>query len=131
VGKVAEKEAFYKRNVRVNAPFPFLPLDRTIAPTLQFDNWPGPWSDFDKAIHVRKNALKVFGGQGSVEVNVRHLCIQNPPTLTSTRFISLKSAHYLYSPAFHVNSTLSVPPSPCLLPHPRIRRRSISRETLA
>jgi hypothetical protein len=69
--KVAEKPAWYKRNTRVNAPFPFLPLDRTTAPTQRFDIWSGPWTNLDKSIHVRSNALKIFGGQGEVEAIVR------------------------------------------------------------
>jgi len=67
---VADKKAWYKRDARVNAPFPFLPLDRTSAPSLQFDPWSGPWTKLDKAMNVRSNALKLFGSQSSVDVSV-------------------------------------------------------------
>jgi len=67
---VAEKPAWYKRNTRVNSPFPFLPLDRTSAPTLRFDNWDGPWRTKDKIIEVRQNVLKIFGGQGAVDATI-------------------------------------------------------------
>jgi hypothetical protein len=69
---VVEKPAWYKRTTRINAPFPLLPLDRTSAPTLRFDNWSGPWKECRKSIHVRNNVLKPFGSQGTVEATVSY-----------------------------------------------------------
>jgi hypothetical protein len=70
LSKVAEKQAWYRRNTRVNAPFPLLPLDRSSAPSLDFATWRGPWTKLDKAINIRSSALSLFGGQGSVKVSV-------------------------------------------------------------
>jgi len=79
---IAEKPAWYKRNTRVNAPFSFLPLDRTSAPKLRFDDWPGPWNDMCKAVEVRQNALKIFGGQGSVEATIHLPQAESLPLFT-------------------------------------------------
>jgi len=79
---VAEKPAWFKRNTRVNAPFPLLPLDRTTAPTLRFDNWSGPWSDTKKVVEVRQNALKLFGGQGSIDATIRLPQVESFPLFT-------------------------------------------------
>jgi len=79
---VAEKPAWYKRNTRVNAPFPFLPLDRSSAPTLRFDDWSGPWTNMEKSVDVRQNALKIFGGQGSVDATINLPRVDSLPLFT-------------------------------------------------
>jgi len=68
---VAGKKGWYKRNTRVNAPFPFLPINTTPAPSLRFDEWTGTWTKLQKTVNVRSNALMVFGASGSVDVTLQ------------------------------------------------------------
>jgi hypothetical protein len=68
--KVAERQGWYKRNVRLNAPFPFLPFDRTNAPSENFANWEGPWAQARKVAIIRSSAFKFFGSHGTVEAYV-------------------------------------------------------------
>jgi hypothetical protein len=61
----------------VNAPFPFIPFDRTSAPSLTFSPWQGEWMKIHKTMKLRSKGTKLFGGQpedsaeGSVEGSVR------------------------------------------------------------
>jgi len=79
---VADRPGWYKRNTRVNAPFPFLPIDKTPAPTLQLDEWTGSWTKLQKSINVRSNALMVFGPSGSVDVSLQLPKVDSFPLFT-------------------------------------------------
>jgi hypothetical protein len=68
---VAERKAWYKRNVTVNQGFAFLPHDYTPAPYLILPNWPGEWESFKESEKMRRGILS---HHGLVEVEVGSPC---------------------------------------------------------
>jgi len=67
VHAVGVRKQWYKRNIRVNEIFPFIPFDRTIAPTYSLPSWAGEWSTTRVIDKVRKG---LFSHSGLVTVEV-------------------------------------------------------------
>ena len=72
---VAVRKSWYQRITRINAPFPFLPLDKcnTARYAGQLPQWGGEWNSLQKAIDVKSNIVNLSSGTGIVNVTVRPL----------------------------------------------------------
>lgn len=67
----AVRKAWYQRNPKITRLFPFLPLDRTSAPSQQFANWQGAWKTYQCLEEMRNNPLNIFALTAVVELEVR------------------------------------------------------------
>ena len=54
---VAARKSWYQRNIRIDHVFPFLPFDRTAAPSFSLSNWLGEWQTFKAEKRIRRGII--------------------------------------------------------------------------